>query len=47
MKPTHGDTILVWNDNEDDAEERIFSSMGFKREQYPVNCVAIGDELNF
>jgi hypothetical protein len=47
MNLNNGETILVWNDDSDVAEERIFSSMGFKREKYPVNCVAQGEELNF
>jgi hypothetical protein len=38
-KPVYGQKILVWDDNEDMAEEGTFSSMGLEIEKYPVRCV--------
>lgn len=37
--PKHGDEILVWDDNESQADVMIFSSMGHEKEIYPVRCL--------
>ena len=46
FKPKRGDKVLVWYDNEDTAEERIFLCE-IEGTKHPYICVSIGDEKDF
>ena len=47
VTPKHGDTILVWDEEIENGERQIFSSMGHPMESHPVRCVNRSDVEKF